>query len=140
MQQPLFADIKFRSPGISEDCLTLNVWTPAGAKPGARLPVLFYIHGGGAIAGDGSELRYDGAAMAQKGMVVVTINTGSARSGSSRPARWRRNRRHIPRGITACSIRLRRWPGSGATSPRSGATLRGSRSAARVRDRCRSAC
>ncbi len=74
MQQPLFADMKFRSPGISEDCLTLNVWTPAGAKPGARLPVLFYIHGGGAIAGDGSELRYDGAAMARKGIVVVTIN------------------------------------------------------------------
>ncbi len=74
MQQPLFADMKFRSPGIGEDCLTLNVWTPAGAKPGARLPVLFYVHGGGAIAGDGSELRYDGAAMAQKGIVVVTIN------------------------------------------------------------------
>jgi para-nitrobenzyl esterase len=74
MQQALFADMKFRSPGISEDCLTLNVWTPAGAKPGARLPVLFYIHGGGAIAGDGSELRYDGAAMARQGIVVVTIN------------------------------------------------------------------
>ncbi|MGU3390862.1 carboxylesterase/lipase family protein [Sphingomonas sp. M1A8_2b] len=73
-QQPLFADMRFRSPRIDEDCLTLNVWTPAGAKPGARLPVLFYIHGGGAIAGDGSELRYDGAAMARQGIVVVTIN------------------------------------------------------------------
>ena len=74
MQQPLYADMRFRSPGISEDCLTLNVWTPAGTKPGAKLPVLFYIHGGGAIAGDGSELRYDGAAMARQGIVVVTIN------------------------------------------------------------------
>ncbi len=74
MQQPLFADMRFRSPRIDEDCLTLNVWTPAGTKPGARLPVLFYIHGGGAIAGDGSELRYDGAAMARKGIVVVTLN------------------------------------------------------------------
>ncbi len=74
MQQPLFADMRFRSPGIGEDCLTLNVWTPTGTKPGARLPVLFYIHGGGAIAGDGSELRYDGAAMARRGIVVVTIN------------------------------------------------------------------
>ncbi|MGA1797631.1 carboxylesterase family protein [Sphingomonas sp. 4RDLI-65] len=74
MQQPLFADMRFRSPGIAEDCLTLNVWTPAGAKPGARLPVLVYIHGGGAVAGDGSELRYDGAAMARRGIVVVTIN------------------------------------------------------------------
>lgn len=74
MQQPLFADMKFRSPGISEDCLTLNVWAPAGTRKGARLPVLFYIHGGGAVAGDGSELRYDGASMARRGIVVVTIN------------------------------------------------------------------
>ncbi len=74
MQQPLFADMRFRSPGIGEDCLTLNVWTPTRPKPGVRLPVLFYIHGGGAVAGDGSELRYDGAAMARQGIVVVTIN------------------------------------------------------------------
>ncbi|USI73262.1 carboxylesterase/lipase family protein [Sphingomonas morindae] len=74
MQQPLFADMLFRSPGASEDCLFLNIWTPADAKPGSRLPVLFYIHGGGAVAGDGSEKRYDGAAMARQDMVVVTIN------------------------------------------------------------------
>jgi len=74
MQQPLFADMMFRSPAPSEDCLTLNVWTPAGTAKGAHLPVLFYIHGGGAIAGDGSEKRYDGASMARRGMVVVTIN------------------------------------------------------------------
>jgi para-nitrobenzyl esterase len=74
MQQPLFADMMFRSPAPSEDCLTLNVWTPAQARKGARLPVLFYIHGGGAVAGDGSERRYDGASMARQGIVVVTIN------------------------------------------------------------------
>lgn len=74
MQQPLYADMMFRSPAPSEDCLTLNVWTPAGAPKGAKLPVLFYIHGGGAIAGDGSERRYDGANIARHGMVVVTIN------------------------------------------------------------------
>ena len=74
MQPPLFADMRFRSPGISEDCLTLNVWTPAGSTAQSRLPVLFYIHGGGAVAGDGSELRYDGASMARRGIVVVTIN------------------------------------------------------------------
>ncbi len=78
MQQPLFADMMFRSPAPNEDCLTLNVWTPAGmgagTPSGAKLPVLFYIHGGGAIAGDGSERRYDGASMARRGMVVVTIN------------------------------------------------------------------
>ena len=74
MQQALFADMRFRSSGISEDCLTLNVWTPAGSTRKSRLPVLFYIHGGGAVAGDGSELRYDGASMARHGIVVVTIN------------------------------------------------------------------
>ena len=74
MQQPLFADMMFRSPAPSEDCLTLNVWAPAGAKKGSRLPVLFYIHGGGAVAGDGSEKRYDGANMARLGVVVVTLN------------------------------------------------------------------
>ncbi|MEG3163998.1 carboxylesterase family protein [Sphingomonas sp. PB2P19] len=74
MQQPLYADMMFRSPAPSEDCLTLNVWMPAGTPRGAKLPVLFYIHGGGAIAGDGSEKRYDGASMARRGMVVVTIN------------------------------------------------------------------
>ncbi|WP_287978603.1 carboxylesterase family protein [Sphingomonas sp.] len=76
MQQPLFADMMFRSPGVSEDCLFLNVWTPArlGRQPAAKLPVLVYIYGGGFMAGDGSEKRYDGAALARRGIVVVTLN------------------------------------------------------------------
>ena len=74
MQQSVFADMMFRSPDMSEDCLTLNIWRPVGTTRGARLPVLFYIHGGGAVAGGGSERRYDGAALARAGIVVVTIN------------------------------------------------------------------
>ena len=75
MQLPLYRDMAFRSPPPAEDCLYLNIWTPAAArKPGARLPVLFYVHGGGFQAGDGSEKRYDGAALAARGMVVVTAN------------------------------------------------------------------
>jgi len=66
-------DMVSRSPAASEDCLYLNVWSPA-TPAGAGLPVLVYIHGGGFIAGDGSELRYDGASMARRGIVVVTIN------------------------------------------------------------------
>jgi para-nitrobenzyl esterase len=73
MQQPVFSDMVFRSDGMSEDCLYLNVWTPAG-KAGEKLPVLVYFYGGGFIAGDGSELRYDGENMAAKGIVVVTLN------------------------------------------------------------------
>jgi para-nitrobenzyl esterase len=73
MQKFIYTDMIFRSPGISEDCLYLNVWTPASAS-GAKLPVLVYFHGGGFNAGDGSEPRYDGTSTASKGVVVVTIN------------------------------------------------------------------
>src|SRR5690349_5092645 len=74
MQTRPFGDMMFRNAGVSEDCLYLNVWTPPNAAPGARLPVLFYIYGGGWIAGDGSEPRYDGESMARRGIVVVTLS------------------------------------------------------------------
>ncbi len=73
MQRPIFGDMGFRSDGISEDCLYLNVWTPA-ISPKAKLPVLVYFFGGGFLAGDGSEYRYDGESMARKGIVAVTVN------------------------------------------------------------------
>jgi para-nitrobenzyl esterase len=76
MQQPLYSDMMFRSPAPSEDCLYLNVWTPAKLDGSQRrkLPVLMYIYGGGFMAGDSSEKRYDGAALASRGIVVVTAN------------------------------------------------------------------
>lgn len=73
VQAPVFGDMNFRSNGISEDCLYLNVWTPAKRNT-TGLPVLVYFYGGGFVAGDGSEPRYDGAAMAGKGIVVVIVN------------------------------------------------------------------
>jgi len=73
MQRRQFADMVFRSSGTSEDCLYLNVWTPA-KHDGGRLPVLVYFYGGGFSAGDGSEPRYDGAAMARRGVVALTVN------------------------------------------------------------------
>lgn len=73
MQARPYGDMVFRSEGMSEDCLYLNVWTPDEA-PENRMSVLVYIYGGGFIAGDGSEPRYDGASMAQEGIVVVTLN------------------------------------------------------------------
>lgn len=72
MQTYVFQDMQFRSPGFSEDCLTLNVWAPPHTK--AKLPVLLYFYGGGYIAGDASEFRYDGEHMARRGIVVVTAN------------------------------------------------------------------
>jgi len=73
MQLNVFGDMDFRSNGMSEDCLYLNVWTPA--KTGnEKLPVLVYFYGGGYIAGDGSEPRYDGESMSRRGIVAVTVN------------------------------------------------------------------
>jgi para-nitrobenzyl esterase len=73
MQLALFGDMNFRSNGVSEDCLYLNVWTGAKASQEKR-PVLVYFYGGGFVAGDGSEPRYDGEALAKKGIVTVTVN------------------------------------------------------------------
>ena len=73
MQLPLFGDMNFRSNGVSEDCLYLNVWTGAKAAQEKR-PVLVYFYGGGFVAGDGSEPRYDGESLARQGIVAVTVN------------------------------------------------------------------
>ncbi|MDC6384671.1 carboxylesterase family protein [Flagellimonas taeanensis] len=73
VQAMVFGDMKSRSNGLSEDCLYLNVWTPAKQND-KDLPVLVYFYGGGNVAGDASEYRYDGESMAKKGIVVVTTN------------------------------------------------------------------
>ena len=63
----------------SEDCLTLNVWTPAKGR--ARLPVMVWIHGGGFVNGSGTAPLYDGTALARQGVVVVTLNYRLGRFG-----------------------------------------------------------
>lgn len=61
------------SPEYSEDCLYLNVWSPAEA--GESLPVMVWIHGGTFVTGAGSQPMFDGARMARNGRVVlVTVN------------------------------------------------------------------
>lgn len=57
----------------SEDCLSLNVWTPA-KKAGQKLPVMVWIHGGAFNFGSSSQAEYDGKNLARKGVVVVTLN------------------------------------------------------------------
>ena len=56
---------------MSEDCLSLNIWAPTAAR---KAPVLVWIHGGSLVAGSSSEGMYDGAALARRGIVVVSIN------------------------------------------------------------------
>ena len=73
MQGRVFEDMVFRDSGPSEDCLYLNVWTPAESST-ARLPVMFWIYGGGFVAGASSEPRQDGETLARKGVVVVSFN------------------------------------------------------------------
>lgn len=58
---------------VSEDCLTLSVWTPARAA-NERLPVMFWIPGGGFTDGGEAMSIYDGEALARQGVIVVTIN------------------------------------------------------------------
>src|SRR5690606_38555228 len=58
--------------GPDEDCLSLNIWTPA--TPGPH-PVLIWVHGGGLIAGSSNELQYDGSALAKaQNLMVVSVN------------------------------------------------------------------
>jgi para-nitrobenzyl esterase len=65
---------------MSEDCLTLNVWTPE-ERGGELLPVMLWIHGGGYNNGSGTAALYDGAHLARRGVMVVTINYRVGRLG-----------------------------------------------------------
>jgi para-nitrobenzyl esterase len=60
---------ELRGTGMSEDCLSVNVWTPARTSD-ARLPVYVWIYGGGFTYGSGSHPSYDGEALARRGIVA----------------------------------------------------------------------
>ncbi|MCE3269722.1 MAG: para-nitrobenzyl esterase PnbA [Ramlibacter sp.] len=77
---PQARNARLRAPRQDEDCLYLNVWTPAVGRD-AALPVMVWLHGGGFTAGSGSDLRTDGARLAAEGAVVVTLNYRSGLFG-----------------------------------------------------------
>lgn len=66
---------------VSEDCLTLNVWRPSGAKPRSKLPVMVWIYGGAFAMGSASWPVYEGANLAREGVIVVGVNYRLARFG-----------------------------------------------------------
>ncbi|MGA7109937.1 MAG: carboxylesterase family protein [Terracidiphilus sp.] len=73
-QGRVFDDMIFQDSGPSEDCLFLNVYAPADATDKSKLPVMFWIHGGGYAGGASSEPRHNGDFLPLKGVVLVTIN------------------------------------------------------------------
>jgi para-nitrobenzyl esterase len=66
--------------GSSEDCLFLNVWRPANTKPGAKLPVMVWIHGGAFVAGSGADPGA-GNQFAKQGVILMTFNYRLGRLG-----------------------------------------------------------
>lgn len=68
------------SPTSSEDCLYLNVWRPAGAAPGAKLPVMVWIYGGGFTGGSSSAPLTSGTQFARRGLVLVAANKAQRRT------------------------------------------------------------
>jgi para-nitrobenzyl esterase len=73
-QGRVFEDMVFQDAGPSEDCLFLNVYAPADSTDQSKLPVMFWIHGGGYAGGASSEPRHNGDFLPLKGVVLVTIN------------------------------------------------------------------
>jgi para-nitrobenzyl esterase len=73
-QGHVFDDMVFQDAGPSEDCLFLNVYAPADATDKSKLPVMFWIHGGGYSGGASSEPRHNGDFLPTHGVVLVTIN------------------------------------------------------------------
>jgi para-nitrobenzyl esterase len=67
--------------GSSEDCLYLNLWLPAGTQPGAKLPVMVWIHGGAFVFGSGSFPDNSGNQFAKQGVILVTFNYRLGRFG-----------------------------------------------------------
>jgi para-nitrobenzyl esterase len=69
------------SPNASEDCLGLNIWKPASAKKGAKLPVMVWIHGGAFVGGSGAGAQNFGHEFAKQGVILVNINYRLGRLG-----------------------------------------------------------
>jgi para-nitrobenzyl esterase len=81
IQEPFPGDAAPLGVASAEDCLYANVWVPATARAGAKLPVMVWIYGGGFVNGGSSPTVYDGSAFAKQGVVLVSFNYRLAHFG-----------------------------------------------------------
>lgn len=81
MQTPFGGDAAPLGATPGEDCLVLNVWRPEGTPKDAKLPVIFWIYGGGFVNGGSSPSVYDGSSFAKKGVIMVSSNYRLGRFG-----------------------------------------------------------
>ena len=118
---PALAVAAARLPPEGEDCLVLNVWTPA-VGDGRKRPVMFWCHGGGFVTGSGSSPVTDGTNLARRGdVVVVTINHRLNVLGFTTWASWAAATTRSP-ATSACSTSCMRSNGCATTSQSSAAT------------------
>ena len=111
MQKPFGGDAAPLGTPPAEDCLYLNVWTPA-ARSAAKLPVMVWIYGGGFVNGGSSPAVYDGSAFARRGIVFVSMNYRLGRFGFfAHPALTAETPRARRSATTASSISSRRCSG-----------------------------
>lgn len=82
MQLPFPSDAAPLGTTPAEDCLTVNVWKPAGGRMGAKLPVIVWIYGGGFVNGGASPPTYSGANLAKQGVMFVSFNYRLGRFGT----------------------------------------------------------
>ncbi len=112
---------------MSEDCLSLNIWTPAKAK---KAPVFVWIYGGALWSGTSREPLYDGRRLAERGMIVVSINYRARRARLARASR-------AQQGIDGRHFRQLRPDGSDCRIALGPAKHRGVRRRSRQRHNCR---
>ena len=115
VQGIVWDDIDLGGAETSEDCLTLNIWTSAAPGTSARLPTMVWIHGGGFVVGSGAEPRYDGARLAARGIVVVTVNHRLNALGFLAHPELTAESDHQASGNIACTTLSQRCNGSSVT-------------------------
>ena len=114
----------FGEEATSEDCLYLNIWAPATAKPGSRLPVIVYLYGGGNTIGSSGMALYGGEQVAASGAVFVNFNYRVGALGFMAHPQLTAESLNTARAITLTSIRLQHCNGCIATLPASAETHR----------------